>query len=98
MPNTVRRIEIIPEKVKRAIFRQLKPIAFNHDGIIFGGMVRDEIISTHYENIFFKNLNERFDWRKYWDTSYHPESAARTLNAEDMDVAFNSQKKRMIHR
>lgn len=91
MPNTVRRIEIIPQKVKRTIFKQLKQIAFKHDGIIFGGMVRDEIISTHYEKIFYKNLEERYNWRKYWDESFHPESAARTIVPEDMDVSFPSQ-------
>ena len=91
MPNTVRSIKIIPQKVKRTIFKQLKQIAFKNNGIIYGGMVRDEIISTHYDKMFYNNLEERYNWHKYWDESYYPESAARTLVPDDMDVSFPSK-------
>jgi hypothetical protein len=81
-------VEVLPERVKRTIYNNLKRIAFQHDGIIFGGMVRDEIISEHYKAKYYANLQGRFDGKKFWNPSHNPQTSARTLNAEDMDISF----------
>lgn len=90
MPNTNRKLEIIIPKITRVIFHRLQRVAFNNNGIIFGGMVRDEIIATHYKNLFFKDLKNRCDYKKFWNEEFCPETAARTLIPRDMDVSFNS--------
>lgn len=89
-------VKIYIEKEKRAIFNKIKNIALYEDGIIFGGMVREEIIVEFYKNKFNKyvseNTNEIVNNRNflYWDTSFHPESSSRTIIPVDMDVFFNS--------
>lgn len=63
------------------------------DGIIFGGAVRDEIIADHYiqkYNAFIKSNKIRYNHRKFWDITHHPESAARTLVADDVDIFFSN--------
>jgi hypothetical protein len=86
MPNTSHKIEVVPERVKRIIYDSIKRIAFRHNGIIFGGFVRDEIISEHYTKLYIEGPNSV---KQFWDTSFSPETKARTLNAEDMDVCFH---------
>jgi hypothetical protein len=87
MANTCRRVEINPDRVKRTIFSFIKRIAFKHNGIIFGGFVRDEIISEYYSIMFYKKFEST---KQFWDVSFDPDTKARTLNAEDMDVCFHS--------
>lgn len=88
-------VKIIIEKEKRAIFHNLKSIAIDNNGTIFGGMVRDEIISDHYKkkfNEFIAKDNYNIPFSKaFWDTTIHPESSARTLIPNDMDVYFSSK-------
>jgi hypothetical protein len=88
MPNSVHRVEILPERVKRTIYNKLKNLAFRYDGIIFGGMVRDEIISDHYKAMYYADLKDQFDSKKFWNPSHHPQTSSRTLNPEDMDISF----------
>jgi hypothetical protein len=83
-------------KEKKAIFHMLKSKAFDNNGTIFGGMVRDEIIVEHYKSEFnkFAKSSEGKEQIKgdfsgaYWNDKIHPESASRTLVANDMDVFF----------
>lgn len=88
-----KKIEIIPERMKRIIYDMLKLYAFKHNGIIFGGMVRDEIISDYYKKEYYKNLSddEKVDIKKFWNPAYRPETASRTLNPEDMDISFSNE-------
>jgi len=88
--NYLKKVDIIPERVKRVILGVFKTHAFKHNGIIFGGMVRDEIISDHYKKLYYQNQSDRTDINKFWNPEYHPETASRTLNPEDMDVSFSN--------
>lgn len=83
-------------KEKRAIFHHIKEIAFEYEGIIFGGMVRDEIIAEHYKkefNVYNKNNEGKSkssgnSSNDFWNKEYHPESIARTITPNDMDIYF----------
>lgn len=93
-------VHIIIEKEKRNILAALKKSALDRNAIIFGGMVRDEIISQHHREEFrkhIKELDQSANIRKnfqqlFWDTSFHPKSSARTLVPNDMDVFFPTEK------
>jgi len=77
---------------KRFAFYAIKMIGINENGIIYGGMVRDEIIATHFKSKFDEYYADGPDvkYAKFWDTSYHPESSKRTLIPNDMDIYFSN--------
>lgn len=91
------KIRINIKKEMRALYNKIKKSGLEQNGIIYGGMVRDEIISTYYKSLFdnyIKQLNvnelDNDPYKKYWDISYHPESAKRILIPRDMDIYFNN--------
>jgi hypothetical protein len=79
---------------RKAIFRKIKKMCFAKNGLIFGGMPRDEIIQEYNVGLFQKYATEnKFFGKpeysvKFWDTTIHPESAARTIVPNDADVFF----------
>jgi hypothetical protein len=81
---------------RKAIFRKIKKMCFAKNGIIFGGMPRDEIIQEYYIQQFQKYAMEnKFFGKseysaKFWDISIHPESAARTIVPNDADLFFKN--------
>jgi len=86
-------------KEKKAIFHDLKARVFENNGVIFGGMVRDEIISEHNKSKFDKfrkteegkkQITKNFSI-DFWNKNIHSESAKRTLVANDMDVFFSNE-------
>jgi len=91
------RIDIGREK--KDIIHVLKEKCFKHNGLVFGGLVRDEIIANHWYREFNKFYNseeqrtnplrENF-YKSYWDTSIHPESKGRAVIAKDVDTFFSS--------
>jgi len=78
-------IRIIYGKEKRSLINKIKRIAFNRNGIIFGGLVRDEIIATYYREEF---ITKKLNFKKYWDKDYHPETNKRLLIPKDVDIYF----------
>lgn len=76
----------------RIAYNKLKMDGLLCNGIIFGGMVRDEIIATYNKTLFdnFIKSNKEL-YKNYWDTSYHPESMERTRIPNDMDIYFSSK-------
>ena len=46
--------------IKKNILNSIKNIVFNWNGIIFGGFVRDHIISEYYTDIFKKKITITF--------------------------------------
>jgi hypothetical protein len=81
-------IEYIHKKEMRNMINTIKSYGLNENGIIFGGLVRDEIIATHYRSLFFeKNL----DKSKYWNEKYNSETLHRLLIPNDMDIYFNNE-------
>jgi Ribonuclease G/E len=82
IPNTI----LI--EMKRKAYDALKHTGFLFDGTIFGGFVRDEFISEYYTAKFNREYE---DTTKYWDTKYMPETKARTLISNDMDISFKRE-------
>lgn len=88
---------MISDREKRMAYNFIKRLGIAEDGIIYGGMVRDEIIATYYKTKFDEyaktfelgtNIYDRF-----WNNTFHPESANRLLVPNDMDIFFNSNEK-----
>lgn len=82
-------------KVKSGAFRDLRASVLEHNGIIFGGFVRDEYIAEYYYAEYNKlttalKANE-FNPEKYWDPTFFPETKARLLLPDDMDISFQDQ-------
>ena len=88
----MQRVSIVTNKEKRAIFTNIKMIGIGEEGIVYGGMVRDEIIATHYKSLFdefVKSMtNKPYD--KFWNKGFHRESSKRLLVPEDMDIYFKN--------
>lgn len=76
-------------KEKRLLFNIIKMMVINCDGIIYGGLVRDEILATHHKSLFDEHDDED-KYLKFWDSSYHPESKFRTLIPNDIDIYFKN--------
>jgi hypothetical protein len=68
----------------------LRDKILKHDGMIFGGYVRDMILHDHNAMKFYKETQNDYGAHKmYSDTSYHPETAERTLIPNDIDCMFD---------
>ena len=64
----------------------------NQNGIIFGGMVRDEIIATYNKSLFDDHVKSDRDlYSKFWDRSFHPETINRMKVPNDMDIYFRDR-------
>ena len=88
------RISINMDKEKRAVCNSIKMFGINEEGIVYGGMVRDEIISTYYKSIFddfvkSSDNNLRL-YDKFWDKKFHPVSIKRLLIPDDIDIFFKT--------
>jgi len=78
-------IQIIYKKEKRTLLNKIKKFGLASNGIIFGGLVRDEIIASHFRQEF---IDKELDYRKYYDENYHPETKGRLLIPNDIDIYF----------
>ena len=83
------KVNYVPDRIKYILFDNFKKVALANNGIIFGGYVRDMIISDHYKNIY--NSCNPYDIHKFWNRQHHSETAARTLVAKDMDICMYSE-------
>ena len=83
------RMNFTPDRIKYILFNNIKKLVFENNGIIFGGFVRDMIISDHYKTIY-NNRNE-YDIHKFWNKFYQPETAARAIVAQDMDICMYTE-------
>ncbi len=89
------KVNIIMNKEKRFAYNYIKLMGVNVDGIIFGGMVRDEIIATHYKSLFDEHHSEldKRNYKKFWNMNYHVETVKRTIIPNDMDIYFQDNEK-----
>jgi len=83
------KINFTPDRIKYILFENIKKSVFENNGIIFGGFVRDMIISDHYKNIY--NSRNQYDIHKFWNKYYQPETAARAIVAQDMDICMYTE-------
>lgn len=81
-------IKINYRREMRSLINQIKHIGLNSDGILFGGIVRDDIIGTHYRNLF---IEKKMNFDKYWDNSYDIETKYRTILPNDIDIFFRNE-------
>lgn len=80
-------INIIYGKEKRALVNNIKKIGLDKNGIIFGGLVRDEIIASHYRDEF---VSKKLNFSRYWDKKYDIETNARLIIPNDIDIYFKN--------
>jgi len=73
---------------KRMLCNKIKNCALNNGGILFGGVVRDDIIGKHYRNEFIKR---NMDFSNYWDPEYDIETKHRLIIPNDVDVYFKAE-------
>ena len=88
--SVMRKVSINLLKETRASYNRVKLMGIHNDGIIFGGMVRDEIVATHYKSLFDEYCENKsiMNYKKFWVKSFHPETAKRTIVPCDMDIYF----------
>jgi len=81
-------IKIIYYKEMRNLINRVKQIGLNSCGILFGGVVRDDIIGKYYRKMF---INKYLDYNNYWDNNYDIETKYRTIIPKDIDIYFKSE-------
>jgi len=96
-PYTPSPVQKLPKntisKVKHLAFLELRKIALDCNGTIFGGFVRDEYIAEYYSEKFYQAVRATGAKSKpesFWDPNYLPATKARLLTPDDMDVSFES--------
>jgi hypothetical protein len=75
--------------IKHNISWDIKNIIFKWGGIIFGGFVRDSIISEHYSQVFWENNG--YNTLHFWNEQFDPKTSARTLIPNDIDVCIYNE-------
>ncbi len=75
------------DNIKNNVNWDIKNIIFKWGGIIFGGFVRDFIISDHYSQMYY-DKKFKFNKTTFWNEQFDPETAARTLVPNDIDVCL----------
>lgn len=75
-------------KEKRCFVNKIKKLGLSRNGILFGGLVRDEIIASHYREEFIK---KKLDFSQYWDKEYNPETNGRLIIPNDIDIYFKNE-------
>ena len=75
--------------IKHNISWDIKNIIFKWHGIIFGGFVRDSIISEHYSQVFWENNG--YNTLHFWNEQFDPKTSARTLIPNDIDVCIYNE-------
>jgi hypothetical protein len=81
-------------KEKRVLYNNIKHYGIAKNGIIYGGMVRDEIIATHYRDVYDTYVRDNkissAYQNRYWDSTFHEESNKRLIIPNDMDIYFDN--------
>lgn len=76
----------------RMAYNKFKRDGIFFNGIIFGGMVRDEIVATYNKALFDEFIKtDKELYKKFWDTSFHPETKNRCKIPNDMDIYFQNK-------
>jgi len=84
----------IVTKIQKYGYKKIQEIALKYNGVIYGGFVRDKIISDYYTKIYLEkakvNLNTNEYDNLYWDIENDPETFNRILVPNDIDICFYS--------
>jgi len=90
---TGKTINVMYNKELRNLVNRVKTIGLNSSGILFGGVVRDDIIGTHYRKLF---IDKKLDFDKYWDYNYDVETNKRLIIPKDIDIFFKNENNSVI--
>lgn len=88
MSSDITYVKVIYNKEMRILINKLKHYGMSNEGIIFGGLVRSDIIGTHYRKEFFKKTS---DYTRYWDDDYDRDTTMRRIYPNDMDIYFKKE-------
>jgi hypothetical protein len=83
------KVEFSPDHIKNITHGRIINKVFELDGIVFGGYVRDKIISNHNTHLFNDIHNNKWDTKKFWNKQYHPETQGRMIVAKDLDICVS---------
>jgi len=83
------KITFSTERIKYIVYENIKNLIFENKGIVYGGFVRDYIISDHYKRLY--NQTNSYNTSAFWNKLIHPETAARTIVANDIDACMYSE-------
>jgi hypothetical protein len=73
---------------KKYIINHIKSKCFKYNGLLFGEIVRDIIISDYYSKKFYDDINNKSEL--FWNEKIHPESFARTIIPEIINIFFKT--------
>jgi hypothetical protein len=91
MSNNIK-ISYNVNNIKNNIMREIKNIIFKWKGIIYGGYVRDYIISEHYKTLFWKkHETHSYNYKDFWNEKIDKDTLLRTLTPNDIDVCMYSE-------
>ena len=79
-------------KVKKQAYYKLEQLAIQK-GVIYGGYVRDQMISEEFTKLFMDNhpCNAGvMHHKQFWDKTFSPATSKRLIIPNDMDVCFYS--------
>jgi len=83
------KVEFNPDNIKNILYSRVASKVFDYNGVIFGGYVRDKIISNHYNYEYNKAHSNVWENRKFWNKQYHPETVGRMLIPDDLDICVS---------
>lgn len=69
------------------MYSDIECVAFKYDGIIYGGYVRDEMISAYYTQNYYLSGNVA---RDFTNPKIHKSSIKRIIKPNDIDIYFKS--------
>jgi hypothetical protein len=83
-------LEINKNKEYIAGYYKISQIALDNSGIIYGGMIRDEIRREHATEQFHKKFSTD---NKFWDETFSIETLDRLFISNDIDIHFSDMYK-----
>lgn len=70
-------------------YADIEPIIYDFDGIIYGGYIRDKMISDYYTNCYY---SAGYDKQNFNNLKIAKSLIKRTIKPNDMDIYFRSEK------
>jgi hypothetical protein len=85
------KVEFSKNYVTKVIYDRAIRKAYDCDGIIFGGAVRDKVIANHYTDVYNSQCKDIYDYKKFWNKQVHPESVHRVIVPKDLDICVETE-------
>jgi hypothetical protein len=85
------KVEFSKNYLTKVIYDRAIHKVYDCNGVIFGGAVRDRVISNHYTEVYNAQCKDVYDYRKFWNKQIHPETVHRTMIPKDLDICVESE-------